>query len=151
MATIDAALESRSEEESDAGSLVDFICEGSDVSSNEEMEDSPVELMSSYVLQGGLRRSTRCRAEPQRYVDEHFVELMTEDAAIEDVLECDSVHSVLSASSTIESEQSDDSDYEAGDEEDDGSDYDSPGSGSPSDSEYEDESAQTSASDVDAE
>ena len=71
--------------------------------------------------------------------------------AIEDVLECDSVHSVLSASSTIESEQSDDSDYEAGDEEDDDSDYDSPGSGSPSDSEYEDESAQTSASDVDAE
>ena len=116
MASIDAALESRSEEESDAGSLVDFICEDSEVS-DEDMEDRPVELVSSYVLQGGLRRSMRSRAQPQRYVDEHFVELMTEDATIEDVLSQDgSSASEHSAASASETEQSEDSDYEAGDD-----------------------------------
>lgn len=86
MAELDAAMEVRSEDESDAGSLVDFICDEDSISESEG-EDAPVSLVSSFIVQEGRRRSTRRVTAPERYVDPLFVELMTEDATIEDVLE----------------------------------------------------------------
>ena len=119
---------------------MDFICDGSDIS-EEEGEDAPVELVASYVLQGGLRRSTRCRIEPQRYVDDHFVELMTEDATIEDVLGPDEHCSASSEeasseeASSEEASSEDDSEYEAGDdEEEEDSDYEMESDNADSDS-----------------
>ena len=87
MTTLDCGMEVRSDEESDAGSLVDFICNDSD-ESEADAEDTPVQLLDSFVVQGGLRRSTRRSVQTQRYMDEHFVELMTEDTTMEEVLAC---------------------------------------------------------------
>ena len=86
MSTIDAALEPRSDEESDAGSLVDFICDDEEVGSEEE-EETPVTLLTSSFIENGVRRSTRCRRQPARYLDPHYIDLMTDDVDIEEVLQ----------------------------------------------------------------
>ena len=85
-----SSYEDRSSDESDAGSLEDFIV-------NSDSEDSEVEhtgeheadsldvdernIIESSVITCGVRRSTRSsrgRA-PDRYVDDQYIRLMTED------------------------------------------------------------------------
>lgn len=99
-------MEVRSDDESDAGSLVDFICEDSPSESESEADDAPVSLVSSFVMQEGRRRSTRRSTAPARYVDPHFVDLMTEDATIEDVLEEADSHSEAESDYSYASETS---------------------------------------------
>ena len=100
MASLDSLMEARSEDESDAGSLVDFICSSGGESASEEDEgaegaegdvpDLPVQLLESFTCTAqGRRRSTRARQVPVRYVDAQYVDLMIDDADIEDVLSSD--------------------------------------------------------------
>ena len=90
--------EPRSEDDSDAGSLVDFV-----ISDNEDVEepdfaDGPVELLQSAVETRLGRRSTRRRRAPVRYVDDQYVALMTDDVDIEVVLSDSDAPSHTSAS-----------------------------------------------------
>ena len=63
--------EPRSEDESDAGSLVDFVCsDNEELLEEEAAPDRPVELLQSAVVTGGVRRSTRRRREPPRQQEE---------------------------------------------------------------------------------
>jgi hypothetical protein len=111
MAALDAEMEVRSDEESDAGSMVEFICEDSEEESAGESEEAAPPLVSSFVIASGVRRSTRSSAAPQRYMDPHYLDLMTEDASIADVLAdsvgssaSDSAYDSESSSSSSESE-----------------------------------------------
>lgn len=86
-------MEPRSEDESDAGSLVDFICDSDEESESDSAhsaDDDAVDeklVVESYTRSAsGARRSTRVRQAPTRYVDDQWVELMTDDAEIDDVL-----------------------------------------------------------------
>ena len=83
-------IEPRSEDESDAGSLVDFVC-GDDEEQylEREHEDIPVQLVQSAVFRGGARRSTRRRVQPSRYMDPDYVSMMIDDVDIEKVLSDD--------------------------------------------------------------
>ena len=83
---IECACEPRSEDESDAGSLVDFVCSDNEIEEvEEEYEDTPVELVQSAVVTDGVRRSTRNRKVPTRYIDTEYVAMMTDDVDIEAV------------------------------------------------------------------
>ena len=87
MSAPDLEIEPRSEDESDAGSLVDFVC-GDDEEQyvDSEHEDTPVQLVQSAVFRGGARRSTRRRVQPSRYMDPDYVSMMIDDVDIEKVL-----------------------------------------------------------------
>ena len=139
MATLDAELEARSEEESDAGSLVDFICATSDEDNDESDEDAPVALVDSYVVERGVRRSTRRTVAPQRYIDPHYVDLMTEDANIAEVL------SSSPSPSASDSDNGEESAYDSDAGEESASDSDAD-----EESAYDSDAGEESASDSDA-
>ena len=85
-----SSYEDRSSDESDAGSLEDFIVESdSEADSDGIMEEDDAEevevdasnIIQSSVFAGGVRRSTRSNRgrAPDRYMDDQYVRLMTED------------------------------------------------------------------------
>lgn len=116
MSAAELDIEPRSEDESDAGSLVDFVC-----NDDEEIEvhntDTPVQLLQSAVIRGGARRSTRRCAAPVRYMDPDYVSMMTDDVDIERVLS----DTELEADQAAES--SEDQDYTASSESESSSEY----------------------------
>ena len=76
--------EERSSDESDAGSLEDFIADSEDDEGLSPDENDCVSVDSSNIIQSsviesGVRRSTRRTRAPTRYVDENYIRLMTED------------------------------------------------------------------------
>ena len=90
MATIDDYCEARSSDDSDAGSLEDFIVGSESDNSSEETvssSDNDQEVDVANIIPtrqaGSLRRSTRTSKAPVRYVDDDYVRLMTEDADAE--------------------------------------------------------------------
>lgn len=102
MATIDDYCEARSSDDSDAGSLEDFIA-GSDseeeeagssggfegappCSSEGEPEVDVANIIATRQAGSSLRRSTRTSKAPVRYVDDDYIRLMTEDANAEDAV-----------------------------------------------------------------
>lgn len=132
-------MEPRSEDESDAGSLVDFIC-GSDEESGADSDDDRINddavdeqlVIESYTRSAaGARRSMRARQAPTRYVDDQWAALMTDDAEIDDVLSDSDVEESLShttedsdysdhheaseSNSDMEEEEEDDASYDSED------------------------------------
>jgi hypothetical protein len=91
--SIDSYCEARSSDESDAGSLEDFIAgsdeEGSDPLSITDGEELDVVNIIPTRKTGTLRRSTRTGKAPVRYVDDDYVRLMTEDVDTEAVVSSD--------------------------------------------------------------
>ena len=77
----------RSSDESDAGSLEDFIVDSGDESahgteSDEDSEQLGIDrsnIIETSVFENGLRRSRRRRRAPERYIDDQYAQLMTED------------------------------------------------------------------------
>jgi len=76
------------------GSLVDFIADNDSIEYEESdgeskydgLDISKVELLTSRVDENGLRRSTRTRVEPKRYVDPEYEKLMFEDVDVDEAL-----------------------------------------------------------------
>ncbi len=90
MATLDDYCEARSSDESDAGSLEDFIVGSESDDGSEETvpsSDNDQEVDAANIIAtrqaGTLRRSTRTSKAPVRYVDDDYIRLMTEDADAE--------------------------------------------------------------------
>ena len=129
MSAAELDIEPRSEDESDAGSLVDFVC-----SDDEEIEvqgdhtDTPVRLLQSAVIRGGARRSTRRCAAPVRYMDPDYVSMMTDDVDIERVLSDTELEEADQAA-----ESSEDQEYTASSESASSSEYSEEDSGEDSD------------------
>ena len=76
--------EERSSDESDAGSLEDFIAdseedEGLSPDENDCESVDASNIIQSSVIESGVRRSTRRTRAPTRYVDDNYIRLMTED------------------------------------------------------------------------
>ena len=121
MSAADVEIEPRSEEESDAGSLLDFVCDDDeDIHVEANHKDEPVELVESATFCNGTRRSMRSRAAPVRYMDPDYVSMMTEDVDIEKVI------SESDTDPDIEEEIDEDQDYvmsQSSDESDDNSTY----------------------------
>lgn len=127
MSAAELDIEPRSEDESDAGSLVDFVC-----NDDEEIEvhntDTPVQLLQSAVIRGGARRSTRRCAAPVRYMDPDYVSMMTDDVDIERVLSDTELEEADQAA-----ESSEDQEYTASSESASSSEYSEEDSGEDSD------------------
>ena len=89
----------RSSDESDAGSLEDFIVNSDSEVESVDSTDPPLDsldvhesnIIQSSVITRGVRRSTRANrgCAPERYVDDQYVRLMTEDIGSDRISDSD--------------------------------------------------------------